>query len=108
MPEARSARNAGCGRFRRKVTSRSPLVMTRSRLLYQILRGVIRSFSLPSPFSNSQVHLTSAAVNGFASRHLTPSRSWKVSSVPSSFQLQLFASSGHRAEAVLLHMLIEQ
>jgi hypothetical protein len=40
------------------------------------------------------VHLTSAAVNGRPSCHLTPWRSLKVSAVPSSFQAQLSASSG--------------
>src|SRR4051794_30755318 len=42
----------------------------------------------------SQVHLTSLAVNGFPSCHLTPGRSLKVSSLPSSLRLQLSARSG--------------
>src|SRR5438067_12405083 len=40
------------------------------------------------------VHLTSAAVNGLPSCHLTPSRSLKVSSFPSSLHDQLVARSG--------------
>src|SRR6266436_760398 len=42
----------------------------------------------------SQVHLTSLAVNGLPSGHLTPWRSGKVSSVPSSLHDQLTAKSG--------------
>ncbi len=53
-----------------------------------------RSFSLALPVRRSQVHLTSAAVNGLPSCHLTPWRSGKVSSVPSSFHDQLVARSG--------------
>src|SRR5216684_4945326 len=63
-------------------------------LVNQDLRGLIRSFSLAVPCSSSNVHLTSAAVNGFPSCHLTPWRKGMVSSVPSSFQAQLVASSG--------------
>jgi hypothetical protein len=40
------------------------------------------------------VHLTSLAVNGLPSRHLTPWRKGRVSSVPSSFHDQLVAKSG--------------
>jgi hypothetical protein len=40
------------------------------------------------------VHLTSAAVNGLPSCHLTPCRNVKVRSVPSSFNDQLVARSG--------------
>ena len=40
------------------------------------------------------MHLTSAAVNGLPSCHLTPSRSLKVSAVWSSFHAQLVARSG--------------
>ena len=40
------------------------------------------------------MHLTSAAVNGLPSCHLTPWRSGNVSSVPSSFHDQLVARSG--------------
>src|SRR5260370_35400970 len=68
--------------------------MTSSRLRYHDLRGLRRSFSLPFPISKSQVHLTSAAVNGFPSCHLTPWRSGKVSSLPSSLHDQLAARSG--------------
>src|SRR5215469_15862321 len=54
----------------------------------------MRSFSLPTPISRSQVHLTSAAVNGLPSCHLTPWRKGKVSSLPSSLHAQLVARSG--------------
>ena len=40
------------------------------------------------------MHLTSAAVNGLPSCHLTPWRNLKVSSVPSSLHDQLVAKSG--------------
>src|SRR5712691_6007619 len=63
-------------------------------LLYQDFRGLRRSFSLDLPVSMSQVHLTSLAVNGLPSCHLTPWRSGKVSSVPSSLHDQLTAKSG--------------
>src|ERR1700757_2350209 len=46
------------------------------------------------PCRRSQVHLTSAAVNGLPSCQLTLCRSLKVSSLPSSLQLQLSARSG--------------
>src|ERR1700730_17125358 len=42
----------------------------------------------------SQVHLTSAAVNGLPSCHLTPWRSASLSPVPSSLHDQLVARSG--------------
>src|SRR3954451_5135308 len=42
----------------------------------------------------SQVHLTSLAVNGLPSCHLTPWRSLKVSDLPSSLVFQLSARSG--------------
>src|SRR5271170_1095033 len=63
-------------------------------LLYQDLRGLTRSLSLPLPISKSQVHLTSAAVNGFPSCHLTPWRSGNRNSVPSSLHDQPVARSG--------------
>src|ERR1700730_771210 len=46
------------------------------------------------PSSRSQVHLTSLAVNGLPSCHLTPWRNGKVSSLPSSLHDQLVARSG--------------
>jgi hypothetical protein len=76
------------------VTSKSPLVVTFSRLWYQDLRGLRRSLWLDLPVSRSQVHLTSAAVKGLPSCHLTPSRNGKVSSVPSSLHDQPVARSG--------------
>src|SRR5712692_3849835 len=85
---------AGCGRFRRKVTSYSPFVVTSSRFTYQDLRGLRRSASPALPVKRSQVHFTSWAVNGLPSCHLTPWRSGKVNSVPSSFHDQLMARSG--------------
>src|SRR5262249_59284602 len=71
---------AGCGRFSRKVTSSSALTTTSSRLPYQALRGLTRRLSplLPLPARRSQVHLTSRAVNGLPSCHLTPERSLKL------------------------------
>src|SRR4029077_14230901 len=69
-------------------------MVTSSRFLYQDLRGLRRSFSSDLPVSISQVHLTSLAVNGLPSCHLTPWRSAKVSSVPSSLHDQLAARSG--------------
>src|ERR1700674_5223439 len=54
----------------------------------------MRSFSLALPVNRSQVHLTSLAVNGLPSCHLTPWRNGNVSSVPSSFHDQLVARSG--------------
>src|SRR6266851_333113 len=61
---------------------------------YQDLRGLMRNFSLALPCSMSQVHLTSFAVNGLPSCHLTPWCNGKVSSVPSSFHDQPVARSG--------------
>src|ERR1700719_709266 len=86
--------NEGCGRFRRKLASKSPLVVTSARFWYQDLRGLILSFSDPLPCSSSQVHLTSLAVNGLPSCHLTPWRNLKVSTVPSSFHDHSLARSG--------------
>src|SRR6266403_6262655 len=65
-----------------------------STLCHQPLRGLIRSLSSVLPCSRSKVHLTSLAVNGLPSCHLTPERNLKVSSVPSSFHAQLVARSG--------------
>ena len=62
----------------------SPLTVTSARFRYQLLRGLTRSFSLDLPASVSQVHLTSCAVNGLPSCHLTPVRSRNVSAVLSS------------------------
>src|SRR6266436_9272489 len=92
--DARTAINAGCGRFRRKVTSKSPLVVTSSRLRYQGLRGLTRSFSLDLPVSKSQVHWTSLAVKGLPSCHLTPWRKRNVSCDLSSSQDHSVARSG--------------
>jgi hypothetical protein len=54
----------------------------------------MRSFSLVLPARRSQVHLTSLAVNGLPSCHLTPWRNGKVSSVSSSLSVQPVARSG--------------
>src|SRR5271157_3984721 len=86
--------NEFCDRFRRNVTSSSPFVTTSSRLRYQALRGLTRNFSAAVPLIRSQVHLTSLAVNGLPSCHLTPGRNLKVSSLPSSLHDQLRARSG--------------
>src|SRR6201998_331414 len=101
QPWRSSAINEVCGRFRRKVTSLSPLGMTSSRLRYQDLRGLTRNFSVDLPVIRSQVHLTSAAVDGLPSCNLTPSRSLKVSSFPSSLHDQLEA----RSETIELRVL---
>src|SRR5215468_6574678 len=69
-------------------------MVTSWRFRYQDLRGLRRSLSSDFPVSRSQVHLTSLAVNGWPSCHLTPWRSGKVSSVPSSLHDQLTARSG--------------
>src|SRR5436190_17547137 len=83
----------GCGRPRWKVTSRSPLVVTCLRLNHHDLRGFLRSFD-SSPRSMSQVHFTSADVNGLPSCHFTPGRSLKVRVVPSLSQAHSVARSG--------------
>src|SRR5215475_16164743 len=69
-------------------------MLTSSRFLYQDLRGLRRSLFSDLPVSMSQVHLTSWAVNGLPSCHLTPWRNGKVSSVPSSLHDQPVARSG--------------
>src|SRR6266700_2398541 len=63
-------------------------------LPYQALRGLTRSFSSVLPATRSHVHFTSFAVNGLPSCHLTPWRSGKRSSVPSSLHDQPVARSG--------------
>src|ERR1700730_12438277 len=94
---------AGWSRSRRKMTSQSPLVDTSARLRYHDLRGLTRSLLFALPSSRSQVHLTSAAVNGLPSCHLTPWRNAKVSSVPSSIAPELDRMRAHIV-AVLLHV----
>src|SRR6266404_6269513 len=69
-------------------------MVTSSRLRYQGLRGLTRSFSLDLPVKRSQVHLTSLAVKGLPSCQATPWRNGNVSSVPSSFHVQPVARSG--------------
>src|SRR5262252_4823107 len=86
--------NDGCGRFRLKITSSSPLTVTLSRLVYQDARGFLRKSSGSFPVSLFQVHCTSFAENGLPSCHLTPWRSLKMSLVLSAFQDQLSARSG--------------
>src|SRR5712691_10380129 len=76
------------------MASLSPLLVTRSSFRYHAFRGVRRRFVSDLPSSMSQVHFTSLAVRGVPSCHLTPWRSLKVSSVPSSFHDQLVARSG--------------
>src|SRR4029077_17081996 len=79
---------------RRKITSKSPLTTTSSRLRYQALRGLRRNFSLALPCSMSQVHFTSLEVNGLPSCPLTPWRNLKVSAVLSSSHDHSVARSG--------------
>src|SRR5215471_10349526 len=83
-----------CGRLRGKVASVLPLTLISLTLAYQSLRGFLRNFCSDTLRSMFQVHLTSLAVNGLPSCHLTPSRSLKVSCVLSAFHAQLVASSG--------------
>ena len=54
----------------------------------------MRNFSAALPAAASQVHLTSAAVNGLPSCHLTPWRSGRSAAVPSSSHDQSLARSG--------------
>src|SRR5947208_7540030 len=70
------------------------MVVISSRARYHDLRGLTRNFAGALPASTSQVHLTSAAVNGLPSCHLTPWRKWKVSAVPVSSHDQSLARSG--------------
>src|SRR5205085_8345061 len=91
---ASSASSDGCGRFNLNVTSDSPFGTTSFRLRYQDLRGLSRSLSAALPCSRSQVHLTSLAVNGLPSCHLTPWRSLNVSPVLSSSHDHSLARSG--------------
>src|SRR5438045_741163 len=86
-------RIAGCGRLRWNVACKSPSVVTFSRLKYQSLRGFLRNLFCDLPCSMSKVHFTSALVNGLPSCHFTPSRSLKVSALPSALHDQLVASS---------------
>src|SRR3954449_5234657 len=65
-----------------------------STLCHQPLRGLIRRLSAVLPCSRSKVHLTSLAVNGLPSCHLTPSRNLKLSLVYSSFHAHSLARSG--------------
>src|SRR5262245_15445405 len=69
-------------------------MVTSSRLRYQALRGLRRSFSLDLPSKVSQVHFTSLAVKGLPSCHLTPSRSRKRNSVLDESQDHSLARSG--------------
>ena len=107
-PEASRASSAGCGAFRLKTASWSPLAVTLSTLAYQPLRKLTLKFSCALPASRSKVHFTSAAVNGLPSCHVTPSRSAKVSFLPSSLQVHLVGEVGHDAvEAVLRLVRVE-
>src|SRR5205809_8032908 len=85
---------AGCGRLSWTVTSLAPLGTTSATLSYQLLRGFLRNEALARPISMSNVHFTSAAVNGLPSCHFTPSCSLNVSFVLSALHDQLVARSG--------------
>src|SRR4249919_2941440 len=93
-PEASSASSAGCGRFRLKEASKSPLTVTSLTSSYQDFRGFCRNFCCDLPINMSKVHLTSAEVNGLPSCHLTSLRNLKVSFLLSLLQAQLSARSG--------------
>ena len=84
----------GCGSLRLNVTSRSPLVVMLSTLVYHEARGLRRSLVSLLPATMSKVHLTSAAVNGFPSCHLALPTSLKMSCLPSALHCQLSARSG--------------
>src|SRR5258708_31957142 len=60
----------------------------------------MRSLSLALPCSNSQVHLTSLAVNGLPSCHLTPSCNLNVNFVLLGSHDQLDARSGTTVSAL--------
>src|SRR5450830_728519 len=77
-----------------KFASKSPLVTTSVTFSYQVLRGFLRNLALDLSITMSKVHLTSLAVKGLPSCHLTPSRNLKLSFVWSVFQDQLVARSG--------------
>src|SRR4029077_12968395 len=87
-------RSDGCGSLRWNVTSWSPCTVTSCRLKYQDLRGFLRSRASFLPISPSQVHFTSALVNGLPSCHFTPVRSLKVNVLPSLPQAHDVARSG--------------
>src|ERR1700730_701645 len=74
--------------------SKSPLTLTSTTWSYQDLRGFLRNFCCDLPIRRSKVHLTSAAVKGLPSCHLTPCRNLKVSVFLSPLQAQLSARSG--------------
>jgi hypothetical protein len=76
------------------VTCKSPSGTTDSTFVNQSLRGFLRNLFCDVPASISKVHFTSALVNGLPSCHFTPSRSLKVSALPSGLQDQPVASSG--------------
>src|SRR4051794_25646387 len=63
-------------------------------LNHHVLCGFFRNLPLTWPVRISQVHFTSALVNGLPSCHLTPSRSLKVSVRSSSLSAQEVARSG--------------
>src|SRR6202041_1605716 len=88
------ATKEGWRRFRWKVAWSSLSAVTSLRLIHHASRALSRSLSCTFPCSRSQVHLTSLAVNGLPSCHLTPGCNLKVSSVPSAFHDQLSARSG--------------
>ena len=68
--------------------------MISARLRNHAWRGLFLIFPGTSPDTMSQVHFTSAEVNGFPSCHFTPERKAKVNEVPSSLHVQPVASSG--------------
>src|SRR3954466_8932245 len=70
--------------------------VTSSTLKYQSLRGFLRKRFCDLPISMSNVHFTSAELNGLPSCHFTPSRSLKVSAFLSALHDHSIASSGVR------------
>ena len=87
-------RNDGCGSCRWNVTSSGPFVVISRMLNHQALRGFFRILLSTLPVTMSQVHFTSALVNGLPSCHFTPSCRRNVSDRSSAPQVQDVPSSG--------------
>jgi hypothetical protein len=84
------------------------LALTSARLRYHDLRGLRRGLSVDLPVKRSQVHLTSLAVNGLPSCHLTPSRNRNGQLSPIRAPGPAGGEIGHdRLHAVLFYVLVE-
>jgi hypothetical protein len=79
-----------------KVTSYSPLVITSSRLLYQVLRGLMRSFSADLPVNKStEGRQIARGAPGLALSEIKD-RERKSVFAGSRVALLLYSQSGHR------------